>query len=939
MIAGSLMYDTQIDTKGFKKGLSSMENETKSAGTTIKNIVAGLGITKIISKAIDTINASLEGAIERLDTLNNFPKVMSNLGIDSKASSQAINDLSDGLKGLPTTLNDGALAVQRFTSKNGDVKKSVDLFLAVNNAILAGGAGTQIQASALEQLSQAYAKGKPDMMEWRTIQMAMPAQLKQIAKQMLGNKDALDKYLKKAKEYADNNPLSSTGKELLEQFEAVKKGSGDMTTALGTALRTGVISMDEFVDAIMDMNTNGSGEFKSFQEQAKNATGGIQTSITNAKTAVTRGVSKIIDELDKSLKKEGFGGIAGVISNIGKIAEKVLGQIAKWVGNLIPTLKKVFEWLGKHQQLVKVILGLITSVVASMIAYKVAIKAINALNVAKSIWNTVSAFVSLIPSIKSASDAMTLLNMTIGKSLNPFALLVAGITAVIGLTAAFVAANSQIGEALKKTVEEADAQQKSWKDLKQARQEALEANGKEIAVTQKLADELKQITDENGKVKEGYENRAKYILGELNKALGTEYTMNGNIIQNYKDITDNIDKVIAKKKAEIALDAYKEEYTKALTGQKDAVKTLLDLEKELEKIRKADAEGLGGEAAKQAAIEATNQKIKEQKDLIGEYGYTIEKYDELTVASTEGSVEKIQTALDNLQISYKETASNNKSTLLEQIKNQQDTVKAIEEHLKQAKDNNDKYQEQIYQKQLEVAQKELTALQQSMNDQTKVVQEGTLKQVKSANENWDNLEMHDRVVEEIQEMQKTLDSDTSGSNGAVKAVVNLAGRIATTVKDTTKNATTWGSDFTENMASGIKSTKSLGLLDSAVSLATKIIKEKLGHSVPKKGDLKNELTWMPDMMQNLAKGIEDNKYKVTRAIGGLTADMQNKMKNAVNVEVGNANASATVKSNYMYNSIIQLNAKFDGDVYMDEQKTGRILAPEVSKAIKVGGLD
>ena len=76
------------------------------------------------------------------------------------------------------------MAVQRFTSANGDIEKSTDLFLAVNNAILAGGASSEIQASALEQLSQAYAKGKPDMMEWRTLMTAMPAQLKQVANAM-----------------------------------------------------------------------------------------------------------------------------------------------------------------------------------------------------------------------------------------------------------------------------------------------------------------------------------------------------------------------------------------------------------------------------------------------------------------------------------------------------------------------------------------------------------------------------------------------------------------------------------------------------------------------------------------------------------------------------------------------------------------------------------
>lgn len=152
---GSLTYDTKIDKDGFNKGLKKLEGSVKSGGTKIKNIVSALGITKLVSTAISTINNSIDGAVSRIDTLNNFPKVMSNLGIASEDSEKAVKKLSDGLQGIPTTLDDTALAVQRFTSKNGDVNKSVDLFLAVNNALLAGGASSEIQASAMEQLSQA----------------------------------------------------------------------------------------------------------------------------------------------------------------------------------------------------------------------------------------------------------------------------------------------------------------------------------------------------------------------------------------------------------------------------------------------------------------------------------------------------------------------------------------------------------------------------------------------------------------------------------------------------------------------------------------------------------------------------------------------------------------------------------------------------------------
>lgn len=286
---GKVVIDTKLDTKNFENGLSKIQNTTQKAGNTIKSIIVGLGITKLVSMAMNQITGSIDDAITRIDTLNQFPKVMSNLGISAEESQEAIDKMADKLAGLPTTLDQGARAVQRFTSKNGNVKKSTDLFLALNNAILAGGASTEIQESALEQLSQAYAKGKPDMMEWRTAMTAMPAQLKQVAKAM---------------GYVDADQL-------------------------GEALREGTVSMDEFMDTIERLNTEGVDGFQSFEKQARNSTGGIKTSITVAKTQVVKGVADIIDALNTKMEESGKGSISDYITNIGKSAKKALDTFAK----------------------------------------------------------------------------------------------------------------------------------------------------------------------------------------------------------------------------------------------------------------------------------------------------------------------------------------------------------------------------------------------------------------------------------------------------------------------------------------------------------------------------------------------------------------------------------------------------------------------------------
>lgn len=269
-------------TKSAKSELNSVKSEvtslknhvdkvTGSIGNSfksIRNIVAGLGIASMIKS---TILGNVDAAIKRVDTLSNYSRVMSNLGVGSVQANASVQKLSNKLIGLPTTLDDASGAVQRFTSVNGNISRSTDMFLALNNAILAGGASSEIQKSALEQLSQSYAKGKPDMFEWRSAMTAMPAQMKQVAEAM-GFVNA---------------------------------------SALGEALRNGTVSMDQFMNTLMQLNTQGINGYQSFEEQAKNATGGIATSIANMRTAIVRGMSDVMNTIGQS-------NIAGFFTNIAK---------------------------------------------------------------------------------------------------------------------------------------------------------------------------------------------------------------------------------------------------------------------------------------------------------------------------------------------------------------------------------------------------------------------------------------------------------------------------------------------------------------------------------------------------------------------------------------------------------------------------------------------
>lgn len=276
---------------------------TKTQRGMVSAFLKGTLAAKVVSKAVGLISTNLGGAISRLDTLNNYTKVMDNLGVSSEDAKASIDRMSDKLLGLPTTLDDAALSVQRFTSANGNVKASTEMFLALNNAILAGGAPMEAQRTALEQLSQSYAKGKPDMMEWRSAMTAMPAQLKQVA-------------------------------------EAMGYVNAD---ALGEALRSGKLSMDDFMIKLVELNKKGANGYKSLEEQARASTGGVATSIANLKNSFTRGITSIMDAIGQS-------NIAGFFQGIASVINKTIPYIVGFTKAVVWAVSSIGSLFGKKPQ-------------------------------------------------------------------------------------------------------------------------------------------------------------------------------------------------------------------------------------------------------------------------------------------------------------------------------------------------------------------------------------------------------------------------------------------------------------------------------------------------------------------------------------------------------------------------------------------------------------
>lgn len=276
-----------------------------------------------------------------------------------------------------------------LASTYGDINKGQKIFTALNNAILGFGGSTAEVDNAITQLSQLPMDGPLDAQTW--------------------------------------NSLRNSG--LTPVLVAISKDMGMSVNELKENLGSGKLTVQDFTDALIRLNTDGGGGMKSLEKIAKDATSGIDTGWSNLMTSITRGVAKIITAIGSSR-------ISSALANLGKWFESALGAAASF----IPTIEGVIRVLYNLR-------GPILTVVSAYAAYRVGVIASNVAMTAQSaimyalgtryvVMN--GAIIAVRGAVTAATVAQAAWNTVM--SLNPIGLVIG---AVVGLTAALFVASSQ----------------------------------------------------------------------------------------------------------------------------------------------------------------------------------------------------------------------------------------------------------------------------------------------------------------------------------------------------------------------------------------------------------------------------------------------------------------------------------------------------------------
>lgn len=293
----------------FKRAMGVAE----TFGDRVKSIVAGVGVTKALGAAMNTLTTSLDGAITRFDTLHTYPKVMKSLGFSTEDAQAAVSKLNAAVQGLPTSLSDIVKNAQVMTGVTGDMNMATDTAIALNDALLSSSASTEDAARATQQYSQMLATGKPDLESWRTLQETMSPALTKVAKKL-----------------------------------GIASGN---TSQLYDAMKDGKISFDDFNKALIECDTETGG----FAETTKDASKTIRTGFTNIKSAVENFEMAVIGAVGNIINSKGFGGIVDVLDNIKSAIYDVRGAFMEssngidyvFKPEVLKSIEKSFKVLGK----------------------------------------------------------------------------------------------------------------------------------------------------------------------------------------------------------------------------------------------------------------------------------------------------------------------------------------------------------------------------------------------------------------------------------------------------------------------------------------------------------------------------------------------------------------------------------------------------------------
>ncbi|VSI89490.1 phage minor tail protein [Streptococcus pneumoniae] len=665
-----------VDVDGNKvKVLNDELDKTAQKGdrgsSSLKKFAVGSAVFQLAAKGAELLGEALGGAIQRFDTLESYPRVMQAMGHSTEDVTRSTKKLAAGIEGLPTTLNEVVGTAQRLTSITGDINKSTDLTLALNNAFLASGSSSADASRGLQQFSQMLSAGKVDMQSWKTLQETMPYALQKTAES-----------------------FGFAGQSAQNDFYS--------------ALKEGRITFNQFSSKLVELN----GGVGGFAELAKTNSKGIQTSFGNLKNAVVKGVANTIKALDDLTKAATGKTIAENFDALKVIINAAFGVIVNVIKASTPVFQTLFSILGIGASVISFLRPAIIGLVAALVtmrainqavkttkdlisAWKIfkltatrAIRIINLLTAAQATYGSITkaqlvahlanngaltasnllygvltgsislqtaatiaataattAFKAGLTAVKAALTALT----------GPIGLVVAGVGLAVGALVGlwqWLTAESEETKRLKSEQEElvksTDQLTDSVKQSAKERQKNLESVKGNTESYQKLADEIVQLSQKTNKTAADKKNLKKKI-DALNASVSG---LNLVYDKNTDSLSHNNDQIKARISAMEAESTWETSQKNLLDIEQKRAEIGEQLKKIAEQRKKWNEESNVSDSVRKERLQELNDKETELKNTQTELQTEYEKTSQVQQAASEAMAAAAENGSNRQVVAY-----------------------------------------------------------------------------------------------------------------------------------------------------------------------------------------------------------------------------------------------------------------------------------------------
>lgn len=620
---------------GSQIGMSEAQIMSLAAALSSVGIEAEAG-----GSAFSTIMAKMQLAVESGgDSLDAFADVAGMSADKFKKAFQkdATSAIMAFIKGLSTCDEKGVSAIKTLDDMGISEIRQRDALLRASGAYSTFADAMKIGTTAWEENT---ALANEASQRYETLESKIDMAKNSVDALAIAFKDSVDQELRDAVEHG-----TEYINELADAFEnggleaAVDK-AGDIIADLSLSLAK---SAPDMVDAATDL-------IEAFVK-------GLLQNKQQLKHASKEIVDSVCDGLIKLLPKEMQQPAKKALDSLKKTFNSGLGSLSGVTKKELEIIGKLFTKLADHMDTV-------APVVISLVA---------AFKTFQMVQGPVGTVVSVLMKLQSVSSetglAVSALNAIM--SANPAVLIAGAIAALVGGLALYATTVNQADaeqEAFNAKMDELgsniESNQRSLDNLKESMENTGSSIEASVAPVEKWKEGLNDAFDSTGKVKEGCEDTANYILKQLNEAMGTSYSLtadgfiqnNEGVKQSLEEVNQSIDEYIQSLKQKAVQEATTTQYTEAIQNQSEAQKNLTDAQKAyndaLDKYTELQKEWDNGnydlKSLRKASenLDETTEKLREASKASVEAGVEVNGLDQVMGKLAEGTPESVQEALD-----------------------------------------------------------------------------------------------------------------------------------------------------------------------------------------------------------------------------------------------------------------------------------------------------